>query len=229
MDITSAAQEWYRDNTTNHGIAIYPINEYNDSGTYARAGFYSVNYNEILPGVQPIFRIHYRDTKGLESIWTYSSHGAGSAGVGYVNGFNGNLVLVHNDMTTQGSILPISVSHVYNSCLAEPEYIYKIVGQIVGKGWWLSLAETLIDEEIDGQLRYLYHDADGTELYFMPVGDDGSHFKSEDGYGLYLTVASDMSSVMTDDYGNLKRFDILGHLREIEDVYGNVRVLPRRT
>ncbi|MBQ3011166.1 MAG: DNRLRE domain-containing protein, partial [Oscillospiraceae bacterium] len=239
-DITSVMQEWYSSNVY-YGIAIYPVTEYAGDGNYAEAGFYATNYNGILrDSTRPVFNIHYRDTKGLESIWTYSSHSVGSAGTGYVNGFNGNLVFVHDDMTTQGSILPITVSHVYNSFMAGKEFTANSadvnapittnnVSMFVGKGWKLSVQETIVPVIIpdNGLILedtwYVYNDSDGTEHYFyrkstMPTGE----YYSEDGNGLKLNVISSDTITMLDDYGNRKFFSN-GVLRSITDVYGNVK------
>ena len=94
--------------------------------------------------------------------------------MGYVNGFNGNLVLVHSDMATEGSIIPIAVSHVYNSFVAGKDYaavdgdinapITVTTNYMMGKGWKLSLQETLVHHQIDGSDKewYVYNDADGT-------------------------------------------------------------------
>ena len=232
-DITSTVHGWYSNNNTNHGIAVQPVNEYTGTGTYAQAGFYSADYTGIHPYVHPVFTVHYRDTKGLESIWTYASHSAGVAGAGYVNGFNGNLVFVHSDMSTEGSIIPITVSHVYNSCLAGKDFtsvegdinapITAATGLTMGKGWKLSIQETLVPHQIDGsnQGYYVYNDADGTELYFYQTANNSNRFVSEDGYGLIVTVNANNTITLADEYGNTKLFDADGRLSTITDVYGN--------
>ena len=215
FDITRLAQEWYnpQDNIDNcHGVALVPISGNGNGHVY----FYS---SESYP--KPLLIIEYRDTKGLESIWTYSSHGAGSAGVGYVNGFNGNLVFVHDDISTKGSMLPITVSHVYNSYLAVDDEQQEFnTAMPVGKGWKLSVQETLSVADIDGVEYYRYNDADGTDLYFYK---SGNVYKSEDGYGLTVTVTGtgeNKTATITDDYGNTKTF-VNGYITKIQDVYGN--------
>ncbi len=217
-DITKAVQNWYNDGN-NYGISIYPVTEYTGSGTYAYVGFYSAENPNIYDNTVPMFKIEYRDTKGLESIWTYSSHGAGSAGAGYVNGFNGNLVFVHDDISTKGSILPITVSHVYNSYMAGSNFESSIPA---GYGWKLSVQETLTKETIDNDTWYKYNDADGTDLYFYHDDDtmDDNVYMSEDGYGLTVTETSS-GATLADDYGNIKIFNSNGQITKIQDVYGN--------
>ncbi len=48
-------------------------------------------------GVKPMVTIGYVEQSGLNDYWTYHSHSAGNAGVGYVNDYTGNLTFVHND------------------------------------------------------------------------------------------------------------------------------------
>ncbi|MBE6579294.1 MAG: DNRLRE domain-containing protein [Ruminococcaceae bacterium] len=231
-DITSAAQEWYN-GADNNGIALYPITEYTGTGTYGKAGFYSVENPNAYSSISPMFTISYRDTKGLESIWTYASHSAGVAGAGYVNGFNGNLVFVHSDMATEGSIIPVAVSHVYNSFLACKDFtavdgdinapITSSIGYTMGKGWKLSIQETLVPYELENSDKewYVYNDADGTELYFYRVASDSNQYVSEDGYGLIVTVNDNGTITLADEYGNTKLFNADGLLSTITDVYGN--------
>ena len=211
FDITRLAQKWYN-GTACYGIALVPIAGYGNGHAY----LLSSNYPTAAQKPQLI--ISYRDTKGLESIWTYSSHGAGSAGAGYVNGFNGNLVFVHDDMSTKGSILPITVSHVFNSYMAGGEFEPLMP---IGYGWKLSVQETLAKETIDNKAWYRYNDADGTDLYFYH--DDtmaAGVYESEDGYGLTVTETSS-GATLADDYGNVKTFNSNGQITKIQDVYGN--------
>ncbi len=224
FDITRLAQKWYNQTANNYGVAIIPLS---GSGT-GRIYFASSDYHDSS---DPHLLITYRDTKGLESIWNYSSHGAGNAGTGYVNGFNGNLVFVHDNMATEGSVIPIVVSHVYNSYLAGQYFTADssninapitsdYSSMIVGKGWKLSIQETINKLTIDDNTYYVYNDADGTELYFYENEDE---IISEDGYGLYITKNSNGTYTLSDDYGNEKLFDTSGKLIKITDVHGNLK------
>lgn len=222
FDITRLAQKWYNQTANNYGVAIIPLS---GSGT-GRIYFASSDYHDSS---DPHLLITYRDTKGLESKWNYSSHGVGNAGTGYVNGFNGNLVFVHDNMSTEGSVIPMVVSHVYNSYLAGQYFTANAsnvnapitsnyASMIVGKGWKLSVQETINKLTIDDNTYYVYNDADGTELYFFEK--DGKII-SEDGYGLSITKKSNGTYILTDDYGNEKYFDTSGRLIKIQDVHGN--------
>lgn len=209
FDITRLVQKWYNGTACN-GVALVPISGYGTGHVYL--------LTSNNPSNKPQLIIEYRDTKGLESIWTYSSHGAGSAGAGYVNGFNGNLVFVHDDISTKGSILPITVSHVYNSYMAGSNFDDSMP---VGKGWKLSIQETLTKETIDNATWYKYSDADGTDLYFYHDNTMAEGvYESEDGYGLTVTETNS-GDTLADDYGNVKTFNSNGQITKIQDVYGN--------
>ncbi len=225
FDITRLAQQWYNGTAENYGVALVPIS----GAGVGRIYFGSSDYNaEVFPQML----ISYRDTKGLENIWTYSSHSVGNAGVGYVNGYNGNLVFAHGDIATQGSIIPISVSHVYNGYLANRDFTpgsdvdspvtADYSNMLVGLGWKLSVQESITTVIIDNKTWYVYNDSDGTEHYFF-VTENGE-IVSEDGYGLTITVTGtgiDTLYTLKDEYGNEKRFDDSGRLIRITDSYGN--------
>ncbi len=227
FDITRLVQQWYSGAVVNNGIVLRPIS----GNGVGRIYFGSSDYSSA---VFPHLIVSYRDTKGLEGIWTYSSHTAAGAGVGYINGFNGNLVFVHYDMSTEGSILPISISHVYNSYLAGKSFTVNsndinapitadYSNMMVGNGWKLSIQETLIPKTIDELEWYVYNDADGTELYFY-YDESENAYLSEDGYGLKITVSSTQKT-LADDYGNEKVFDTNGRLIQIKDIHGNIKKL----
>ena len=228
FDITRLAQTWYQDSDDNLGIALIPL-----AGNGTGHAYFNSSDSGSYTEYRPKLYVAYRDTKGLESIWTYASHSAGVAGVGYVNGFNGNLVLIHSDMATEGSIIPVAVSHVYNSYLAGKDFtdnqedinapITTANTLTMGKGWKLSIQETLVYREVDNSTKewYVYNDADGTELYFYRVASDSNQYVSEDGYGLTVTINADNTAILTDEHGNAKLFDDTGRLSTIIDVYGN--------
>ncbi|MBE6683627.1 MAG: DNRLRE domain-containing protein [Ruminococcaceae bacterium] len=222
-DVTRAAQGWYS-GSVNYGILL---SAYDDTSTgYVR--FYSSDSSN-----KPVLLITYMDTKGLEGIWTYSTQGGGSAGTGYVNGFNGNLVFAHGDMTTKGGILPITVSHVYNSFLSGLEFASDstninapltatYTNMKIGKGWKLSLQETLVSVSIDSEPYFVYNDGDGTEHYYY-FDDVQNKYIAESGNGFELTVGSNGSEkyVITDELGNKKYFNTNGYVTKILDVHGN--------
>ncbi len=222
FDITKSAQYWY-ESGDNDGILLAP----SSTNAGGKVVFYSSDSSN-----KPKIEISYRDTKGLESHWTYSAQSAGNAGVGYVNGFNGNLVFVHNDMATEGSVIPITVSHVYNDFQADAEFTSgndvnspktaDYSNMKVGKGWKLSIQQSLVWESIDNETYYVYNDSDGTEHYFVEIDEI---YVDEDGNGLVLTLGTN-ENVITNEYGVKYTFDAdNGKLLRITDVHGNRKVL----
>ena len=217
FDITEAAKYWYEENK-NTGVMIAP---YNASGT----GY--VYFKSSDSSNKPTITISYRDTKGLEGYWTYSAQSAGNAGVGYVNGFNGNLTFVHSDMSTEGAVIPITVSHIFNGFQAGLEFTSgddvnspktaDYSNMLVGKGWKLSVQQTVLREVIDNIPYVVYNDSDGTEHYFVQV--EGVYV-DEDGTGLTLTESDD-GYVIENETGTEYLFGTDGKITYIVDVNGN--------
>lgn len=231
LDITSAMQKWY--NNYSEGLYKKGIKLKTISGT----GLVKLNAvnDQNYQHAYPSFVISYRDTKGLESIWSYASHGAGNAGMGNVNLFNGNLVLVRDDTTTKGLLLPVAVSHVYNGYMADKEFTGNnddiiaatYTNMKIGKGWKLSVQETITTKILeDNTTWYVYNDSDGTELYFLPTANEEGLHNSEDGYPIYLKINSSSNTYryeITDDYNNTKYFNNNGYLVKMTDEFGNAR------
>jgi len=224
FDFTSVAHEWFEqsnaDSNCSRGLLLTT-----DDNNYV--AFATVNYQNAEKC--PSITISYRDTKGLDSRWSYNTQSAGAAGAGAVNLFTGNLVFVHDDITTNGEILPLTVSHVYNSHYTSQQYT-NVDGDIhtadytnmkVGKGFKLSVQESVTEKEIDDSIWYIYNDSDGTELYFYNFNGD-SEYISEDGYDLSITKSNGIYT-MSDSVGNTKKFNSEGKLYEIKDPFGNTR------
>ncbi len=231
FDITSLVQKWYRGGA-NHGLAVYPVVERTTESVYGYCGFYSSDATSQYNNQQPMFTIIYRDNKGLEGYWSYHSQSAGNAGVGHINDFSGNLVFARDDMTTPGSILPVTVGRVYNSYLSGKPYTsdYALTPHTqnaAGYGWKLNLQETILgvysETESEVPQYYVYADADGTEHYFTATDEDGVYC-DEDNLRLTLTVMSSGGYELKDAYDNAKRFNSGGYLYEIADAWGNRKV-----
>lgn len=74
-DVTSCVKRWYN-GAANNGIMLKVPDENN---VYQCAAFYSSNYpSSSIP--RPLFNIVYRNNKGLEDYWTYSTFSVGTAG-----------------------------------------------------------------------------------------------------------------------------------------------------
>lgn len=141
FDITKAVKQWYEGTSPNYGILLKSSAE---SGSYADTGvkaqFWPERYND-LSGAYPIALLTYRNNKGLEDYWTYTSASAGSAGTAYVNDYTSNLVFVHGDVATTGLLAPVTLEHVYNGYMAGVKYTNNYV--TTGRGWKMSVQQTV--------------------------------------------------------------------------------------
>lgn len=150
--------------------------------------------NNYPAGYYPYVSITYRNNKGIEPYWDYTTASAGTAGTLSVNDFTGNAVLSHTDAATSGLLMPISVTHVYNGYMAGQDFTAptKFTDKIkpfAGYGWKLNLYQIVRSSSVYGlsgdyqtKWPYVYTDGDGTEHYFMKTSD--GKYKDEDGLGL---------------------------------------------
>lgn len=183
----------------------------------------------------PILQIFYRDTKGLEDYYTYRTQSLGSAGTGYVGDYTSQLTVVRDDFTYESTIMPYTISHVYNSAYSS-QYFTKSTDNDpavlhtgdfstmhCGSGWKLSAQETVFPvgiADVDGTETYLvYNDADGTEHYFRKSSSDATKYEDED--GLNLTVKVNGSDYTMTDKGDNQKYFKNGYLTKITDANGN--------
>ncbi len=171
--ITDLVRKWYHG--TNYGVAL-------TGTTSAPSGafFYS---NNSTASIKPYLSIEYASLAGLEGYLTYDTVSAGRAGTGSVSLVNGNMVFLHNDTVMNGNRMPVSVTHVYNSCDADKNEFY------LGYGWRTNLHQTLHKEYLSAKIYYVYTDGDGTEHWFKPP-TSGSVYTDESGLSLQLTAGS---------------------------------------
>ncbi|MBP5631787.1 MAG: RHS repeat-associated core domain-containing protein [Clostridia bacterium] len=106
-----------------------------------------------------VLTLRYLNYQGLEEQWnTHAASVSDMSGTIYVKDAFGDFVYVHDDLTTPGDVLPLSVSHIFNFTDGKDEFGY-------GYGFRLSLCRTLeFNPDIDG---YIYTDEDGTKHYFL--------------------------------------------------------------
>lgn len=148
------AQEWLREGECG-GVMIRASREDGDYTEYVSSD-YSSSAKECRPSV--IFG--YINNSGLEDYWTYHEQNIGRAGTGYVNDYNGNMILVHDTVSTTGNLMPISLTHVYNTNDQGTNMGY-------GNGWRLNYHQTIKEQTITGVKYYIYTDEDGTQHYFL--------------------------------------------------------------
>ena len=205
-NVTPIVKKWYAGE--NYGLMLAPATDTTFTGI---AKFYS-NDHTVTAEV-PQLCIEYRDMKGVEDYWTFSSQSAGFAGSGSVNNATGNLVFSIPTLTTTDALMPITPAMVYNSALAAKDYSYSNVQtsnviSLAPKGFKLNLHETLIKKSYinaEGATSYyfVWADADGTEHYFMPTETSGT-YTDED--GMLMTLVESTTCTITDSNENVRTF-----------------------
>ncbi len=233
FDISSIVKQWYENPGTNYGILLKSANE---SGTYAENGvkaeIWTERYNNIKEGY-PRVMITYRNNKGLEDYWTYTTLSAGTAGTAYINDYTGNLVFIHGDVSTTGELMPVSLEHVYNGYMADTN---SGVYPHSGRGNKLSLQQTVKSSSAYGLsgeslkvFPYAYEDSDGTVHYFYKeTKDSETKYLDEDGLNLELKVV-DSGYTITDKSDNVMTFNSAGNLVSISDADGRKATLTYKT
>lgn len=208
MDITRMVKDWYQ-NGGNYGLMLkddYELSGYTE--------FLSSDCDNGYQDMRPRIDISYVNYSGLEDYWTYHSQDAGRAGTVHVNDYNGNLIMIHDTMNTEGSLEPMALSHVYNSnnCAVNLGY---------GYGFALNYHQTLVKTKIGGTDYYKHTDGDGTIHYFYYDSTE-KKWKDESGLEQTLTIHTDGTEqlVIHDKDDNQLRFRN-GWLVKVQDKNGN--------
>lgn len=208
MDITRMVKDWYQ-NGGNYGLMLkddYELSGYTE--------FLSSDCDNGYQDMRPRIDISYVNYSGLEDYWTYHSQDAGRAGTVHVNDYNGNLIMIHDTMNTEGSLEPMALSHVYNSnnCATDLGY---------GYGFALNYHQTLVKTKIGGTDYYKHTDGDGTIHYFYYDSTE-KKWKDESGLEQTLTIHTDgiEQLVIHDKEDNQLRFRN-GWLVKVQDKNGN--------
>ncbi|MBQ8380701.1 MAG: RHS repeat-associated core domain-containing protein, partial [Clostridia bacterium] len=208
-NITPLVRKWYAG--TNYGVAFDRVN-----GLYCSASFISSEsaYTDILP----YLTISYRDMKGIEDYYTYTSHSLDNGGTGSINLATGQLSFAIPTLTTTDAIMPITPTLVYNSALAGKAYISSYARtayttSFMPRGFKLSICESIISKTYTNasgvsETYYVYADADGTEHEFYKSATSSSLYLDEDGLQLFMTppTSSNTAITITDDSKTVKQF-----------------------
>ena len=191
FNITGPVKKWYQDENKNKGVLITTWEG------YCIGAFYGSNSG--VSG-KPYLKVEYASLAGLEDYMTYDTVSAEKAGTGYVSLVNGNLVFTHSDTQMNGARMPVSVTHVYNSCDADKNDYY------CGYGWRTNFHQTLHKELLDSVTYYVYTDGDGTEHWFKSAGS--GKYKDESGLSMELTVSGN-STIIRDKADNVLTFPLV--------------------
>ena len=192
-DITELVKKWYN-GSSNNGLYLAMMNE---ADYYQGLRFVS-STRPADEEEKPLFQIEFRNNRGVESYWNYTTVSAGSAGVAYINDYSGNLVFQTAIADTHGLKLPVSSYITYNSNMADASY--RAGGVPFGYGWKMNFNQTVFStaeyslKAIDkAKFPYVYTDEDGTDHYFYKKTDTNTNttqYLDEDGLGLELEVTN---------------------------------------
>ena len=211
FDITRIAQKWATGESVNRGILLAG-QDLPSTERYMR--FY--DSDNALRNSDPCFTYTYRDTKGVEDYWTYTTMSAGRNGTAAVNNFNGNLVVTQNLTGISGNRLPVSISAIYDSSSRSNN------SNNLGFGWKTNYGMKISTSSLPSFPFYLI-DSDGTEHYFYGESS-ASEWKDEDGLGYTLKRDSSVYSggyLLTDKGNNKSYFRSDGKLGRMDDTFGN--------
>lgn len=114
FDVTRTIKEWYETDKleTNNGFLLKSL----DESKINRVQLYSAENS--AEGAYPAIYVEFRNNKGLESYWDYSSFGVGVAGTAHVNDYTGNLVYELPIASSISEIMPIDIVAYYNNYCA---------------------------------------------------------------------------------------------------------------
>jgi len=218
FDITSIAKDWYTTGN-NYGVMIKEHNEIWNYTAESDMYFISSDTSSTYYERRPVAQIIYRNQTGLENYLSYHTQDVGRAGTVYTNDYNGNVTWIHEDLSTPGQRMPVSIRHVYNTNDRKENINY-------GYGVRLNISQTIELDNIGGVDYAKYIDEDGTRHYFEKQAGTNI-YQDEDGLGLTLTLANNQFT-MEDKGGNKSRFELrivngnqLWHLKEIENEAGD--------
>ncbi len=174
---------------------------------------------------RPLFNIAFRNNKGIEGYWSYTTVDCGKAGTAYINDYSGNLVFCMPLASTASPTMPANLSYVYNSYFSGQKYT--ATSPYTGRGWKMNIQQTLFKTTSDllGEKQslypYVYTDLDGTEHYFYKTTENSkTKYYDESGLGLELFVESNQYKIV-DENNNSWIFNKDGLLTAICDESNN--------
>ena len=134
------------------------------------------------------------------------------SGTVYVKDIMGDVVYIHDDMSTLGTVLPVGIGHVYNQL-----NVYTDTDINYGKNWRLTVSKRV---SIAGDFYY-YVDEDGTRHFFEKVVC-GKTYRSEEDPDMILEILSNGYKI-SDSQGNMMEFNSTGKITKYKDIFGQVQ------
>ena len=227
-DVTELVKKWYN-GETNNGFYLKAINE-SDVGQGLQ---FTSSSNPEDKDYRPCFVLTYRNNKGLEGYWSYTTIDCGRAGTAYINDYSGNLVFDMPLAATASPTMAAGLGYTYNSYYAGQKYTDSY--PYTGRGWKMNIQQTLYEtsEDLLGKFQkdypYVYTDADGTEHYFCPKVENGTtKYYDEDGLNLELQITKTSKTdyyVIVNEDNEKFHFNQSGLLSKMENKSGKSVVI----
>ncbi|MGL5151160.1 MAG: DUF6531 domain-containing protein, partial [Clostridium sp.] len=207
-NITKSVNNWYRTGR-NYGIMLK-----RDIASSGHTAYWSSDISNLYNYARPNVTIQYTNINGIEDYMNYNAQNIGRAGTGYVNTYNGNLVISHDSLDTVGNRMPISIRHIFNSNDRNNKSEF-------GLGWKSNYNQSISYIKIGEKDYYKYIDGDGTEHYFY-YENDSKTYKNEEGLELTLKINADKTYEISDKGGIKSVFNESGLLKNIKDTNNNI-------
>ena len=197
----------------------------NPETEYINVIYFSENNVSVNSGAYPVMQITYRDTKGVEEYWTYTSMEAGNGGTININNYSGNTVTSLPLVEGDGLVMPVSLSLVHNAeSRTKVSSGTKIaMGWRINYDWQITLAAP---ELVLNGYKYYLTDGDGTEHYFYNASSFATEWEDEDGLNYTLTEVKNGNTItgyrINDKSGGIMVFNVDGYLTAILDTNASV-------
>ena len=215
LDITKIAKKWYEDGE-NNGLVLTS----SDESVNEKTSFYA---SRNIVSNYPVVTINYVNNSGVESYWDYETVSLGDSGTAYINTYNGSLTYIHEDMSTNGLVAPVGISHVYSTDSKNASGTF--LDMKVGSGFSLNVFERIeaVTSEQLAAYPYKYIDADGTVRFFQKTAT-ANRFTCEFNSSVVLDYDANSSNarfIMSFEDGSKKYFNSNGYLAKTQDQNGN--------
>lgn len=210
FDISNLVRKWYEG--SNYGVAF----ERKITATPNTVEFGSSDsvYHK------PVIMINYVSFAGLQNHLAYDSFDCGRAGTGYVNLYNGDVVIARPLTQCGGNRMPVSIMAYYGAQL------FGVTAR-VGSHWRLSCDQCMTKSYINDELYFIWSKGDGSQHYFRKPNSSAAYYEDLSGLSLKLTDNGTYTEI-EDKGGTVMRFessqdalDDTGRLLSITDSCGN--------
>ena len=194
----------------------------NNESVNCRSKFASANNSDT--SVRPCVTVSYNNQIGIEDSWSFESLSeVDGPDTPYFNINSGSITYTNTDIDVSGNLVPINISHVYNSNASD---IYASVypGMYVGKRFHLNIQQILkpvlsTDPLYASGYRYEYYDSDGTPHYFILIDDE---IVNEFDPAIKISTSGN-DVIIEDKDGGKKFFNSDYRLYKIEDKNGKTQ------